>query len=78
MDTLTLKQELIHRITNINDFDLLNALKTLLDFRKDENIIELTPEIEKELLEASIQASNGETISQAKLDEKVDKWLGEE
>ncbi len=77
MDTLSLKQELIHRITNINDFDLLNELKTILELKNNEDYLELAPELEKELLEASVLASNGETLSQDELDKKVDKWLSE-
>ena len=41
MNTIQLKQELIHRISIIEDIDFLNALKTILDYKKKEPFIEL-------------------------------------
>ena len=32
MNAIELKQELIHRISRIEDIDFLNALKTILDY----------------------------------------------
>jgi len=34
MNAIQLKQELIHRISKIEDLDFLNAIKTILDYKK--------------------------------------------
>ncbi|PKP50278.1 MAG: hypothetical protein CVT94_02270 [Bacteroidetes bacterium HGW-Bacteroidetes-11] len=75
MNTFQLKQELIHRISKIEDLDFLNAIKTILDYKKNESIIELTDDQEKELLFASKEAKKGNIMSQSEMDQKVEEWL---
>ena len=77
MNTIQLKQELIHRISKIEDIDFLNAIKTILDHKKKETFIELTADQEKELILASKEGKNGDIISQSGMDQKVEKWLSE-
>ncbi len=74
MNTSQLKQELIHRISRIEDIDFLIAIKTILDYKR-ENFIELTADQEKELLFASKEGKKGNVISQAEMDHKVNEWL---
>ena len=50
MNFIELKRELIDRILGIDDAEFLNAIKTILDYKKKESFIELTAEQEKELL----------------------------
>jgi hypothetical protein len=76
MDTIQLKKELIHRISGIEDIDFLKAIKTILDYKKKDTIIELTADQEKELLFASKEGKNGNVISQSEMDQKVEQWLG--
>ena len=75
MNTIQLKQELIHRISRIEDIDFLNAIKTLLDYKKKETYIELTSDQEEELLLASKEGKKGNVISQSEMDRKVEEWL---
>jgi len=77
MNTIQLRQELIHRISRIEDLDFLNAIKTILDYNKKESFIELTADQEKELLVASKEAKKGNVISQSEMDRKVEEWLSE-
>jgi hypothetical protein len=77
MNTIQLKQELIHRISRIEDIEFLNAIRTFLDYKKKETFIELTSYQEKELLFASNEGKNGNVISQSEMDKKVEEWLGE-
>ena len=77
MNTIQLKQELIYRISRIEDIDFLNAIKTILDYKKKENFIELTADQEKELLFASKEGKKGKVKSQSKMDQKVEEWLSE-
>ena len=76
MNAIQLKQELINRISRIEDIDFLNAIKTILDYKKKEPFIELTADQEKELLIASKEGKEGNVISQSEMDQKVEKWLG--
>lgn len=75
MNTIQLKQELIHRISRIEDIDFLNAIKTILDYNKKETFIELTADQEKVLLFASKDGKKGNVISQSEMDQKVEEWL---
>ncbi|MBK6967352.1 MAG: hypothetical protein IPH20_26520 [Bacteroidales bacterium] len=75
MNAFQLKQELILRISRIEDIDFLNAIKTILDYNKKEPIIELTADQEEELLYASKEGKNGNVIPQSEMDQKVEEWL---
>ena len=86
MNTIELKNELISRISAIDDDDFLNAIKTILDYRKKETFIELTADQEKELLfaskeeelmMASDEGKNGQFTLQSAMDKKVKEWLKE-
>lgn len=77
MNTIQLKQELIHRISRIEDIDFLNAIKTILDYKKKVSFIELSSDQEKELLFASKEGEKGNVISQSEMDQKVEEWLSE-
>jgi len=73
MNTIQLKQELISRISRIEDFDFLNAIKNILDHKKKETFIELTSDQEKELLFASKEGKKGNVVSQSEMDQKVEQ-----
>lgn len=77
MGTIELKKELVERILEIDDFDFLNAIKTILDFKNKGNFIELTLEQEKEILLASEEGKKGINLSESQLDEMVEEWLKE-
>ena len=75
MNTIHLKQELIHRISIIEDIEFLNAIKTILDYKKKETFIELTADQEEELLFVSKEGKKGNVISQLEMDRKVEELL---
>lgn len=77
MNTIQLRQELIHRISKIEDIDFLKVIRTILDYKKKESFIELTANQEKELLFASKEGKKGKVISQSEMDQKVKEWLTE-
>jgi len=77
MNAIQLKQELINRISRIEDIDFLYAIKTILDYKKKELFIELTADQKKELLIASKEGKKGNVISQSEMDQKVEEWLNE-
>lgn len=75
MNTIDLRKELISRISGIEDLDFLNAIKTILDNKKEEPCIKFTREEEAELLKASQKGKSGKIILQSEIDKKVEKWL---
>ena len=77
MTTIQLKQELIHRISRIEDIDFLNAIKIILDYKKKKVLIELATDQEKELLLASKEGKKGNVISQSEMNQEVEEWLRE-
>lgn len=77
MKTVDLKKELLDKITEIEDVEVLNALKTILDYNKDEAYINLTEEQEEELLQASEDIKKGNFFTQEEMDERVESWLRE-
>jgi hypothetical protein len=77
MNVIELRKELIDRITASTDFDLLNSIRTILDFKNKEPFLYLTSEEEEELLNASVEAKDGGIVYQSDMDKKVDEWLKE-
>jgi hypothetical protein len=75
MNILELQKDIIARIATITDVELLDSIKTLLDFRRKEPFLNLTPEEEAELLNASNEAHEGYFIYQSEMDKKVQDWL---
>jgi len=77
MNTIELRKELITRISEIEDKDFLNAIKTILDYKNKEKFIQLTNEDEEELIRASEEGKSGQFILQSEMDKKAEKWLRE-
>ena len=77
MNVIDLRHEIISRIAGIEDVDFLNAIKTILDYTKNEPFIELSSDQVNELLKASEEGKTGKFISQLKMDKKVEEWLTE-
>jgi hypothetical protein len=77
MNTIKLRKELITRISEIEDMDFLNAIKTILDYKNKEKFIHLTNENEEERIRASEEGKSGQFILQSEMDKKAEKWLRE-
>jgi hypothetical protein len=77
MDTIELQKALIERITATNDIDILNSIKTILDFKKRELFLYLTSEEEEELEKAANEVKEGQYVNQSVMDQKVKGWLKE-
>ncbi len=75
METAALKSELMALISDIEDKNLLQSVKTILYYRKKEKFIDLTSKQEQDLLKASEQGKNGHYIDQSELDAKLEEWL---
>ena len=75
MTAIELKKILIHRIAEIEDESFLNAIRTILDSKTQNQLIRLTREQREEIAESKTQIEKGLFIEQDELDKEFDKWL---
>jgi len=74
MTTVELKKLLIQRIAEINDVSFLKAVKTILESKTNAEILLLTPEQKKEIMESKKEIEQGLFIDNDILDKEVAKW----
>ena len=74
MTTIELKKLLVHRITEINDVSFLKAVKTILDTKTDTEVLLLTPEQRREIMESKKEIEQGLFIEHESLDKEVARW----
>lgn len=74
MTTVELKKLLIQRIAEINDVSFLKAVKTILESKTNTEILLLTPEQKKEIMESKKEIEQGLFIDNDSLDKEVAKW----
>jgi len=75
MTTMELKKQLIHRISEIEDANFLKALKTILDSKLNEGILNLTAEQRDEIIASREDVKKGLVIDNALLDKEIKAWL---
>ncbi|MGB8358185.1 MAG: hypothetical protein WCD55_06175 [Bacteroidales bacterium] len=75
MTTIELKKQLIHRISEIEDTNFLKALKTILDSKVNEGILNLTAEQRDEIIASREDVRKGLVIDNALLDKEIKAWL---
>ena len=75
MTTIELKKQLIHRISEIEDANFLKALKTILDSKLNEGILNLTAEQRDEIIASREDVKKGLVIDNAMLDKEIKAWL---
>ncbi len=75
MTTIELKKQLIHRISEIEDTNFLKALKTILDSKLNEGILNLTAEQREEIIASREDVKKGLVIDNALLDKEIKAWL---
>ena len=75
MTTMELKKQLIHRISEIEDANFLKALKTILDSKLNEGILNLTAEQQDEIIASREDVKKGLVIDNALLDKEIKAWL---
>ena len=75
MTTIELKKQLIHRIAEIEDTNFLKALKTILDSKANEGVLNLTAEQKDEIIASRDDAEKGFVIENALLDKEIKTWL---
>lgn len=71
------RDELIKRIKNIDDLNVLDEIKRLLDINFDNTVYQLNEDQRSEINEAREEIKRGEGISSEQLDNEMDEWLNE-
>lgn len=71
MTMLELKNNLIRRISEINDVRFLEAIKTILDEKAEDAILELTKEQKKEIRESQAEIQEGLFLYNNDLDQEI-------
>ena len=74
MTAIQLKKLLVDRISEINDVSFLKAIKTILDSKKDTEVLMLTEDQMQEIIESKKEIQKGLFIDNETLDKKVAKW----
>ncbi len=75
MNTIELKNILIHRISEINDISFLNAIKTILDSKASDNTIVLTHNQRNEIIASKKEIEQGLFIDNDGLNSEIEGWL---
>ena len=75
MTMMELKSILVHRISEINDIWFLEAIKTILDEKAEDSILELTDNQKKEIAESKKEILQGLFIGDNDLDSDIQGWL---
>ena len=75
MTMMELKSILVRRISEINDIRFLEAIKTILDEKVEDSILELTDDQKKEIAESKKEILQGLFIDENDLDSDIQGWL---
>ena len=77
MNTVDLKNILIHKISGINDKTFLAAIKTIIDSKSETTVYKTTQEQRAKIIEGQEQISNGEYFTNEQVDLEINRWLKE-
>lgn len=75
MGSLKHREELIRRIKNIEDKDVLDEIFRLLDIDLDESVYELNELQKREIEQAREEIKNGKGIPSIHVNKEIDEWL---
>lgn len=77
MTTAERKKKLIASINNIDNDLILEDLQRILEFESSEEVYVLTSEQKLALAESRADYKKGNYKTDAEINDKIDKWLGE-
>ncbi len=77
MQITTLKNIIIHKISEINDVSFLEAVNKIIDVKKETEILVLDDIIKEEISKSKEEINNGLFIEDEKLNADINRWLQE-
>ncbi len=75
MSTVELRHLITEYLTHIDDPSFLNAIKTIIESKFNEGNYKLSDFQKKRIEEGRKQLMKGQTISNASLNQEIDRWL---
>ena len=71
------KDKLIDKIRQIEDPEVFNEIRRLLEIEFDDKQYQTTKEQKEAIRQARDQIERGETLSEEQADKQIDEWLNE-
>ena len=75
MSTIELREEIINQLAHINDASFLEAIKTLVDSKVQDEVYKLSDFQKERIYLGREQLSKGQTISHEEIQKEIDQWL---
>lgn len=76
MNTANIKIDLISKISQLQDSNVIMEIKKVLDFELNEGIFKLSTGQKKRISEAKDEIKQKRTLSESKANKEIDEWLG--
>lgn len=75
MTTIDLRNQIIQKLKEINDLSFLEAVKTIIDSKVDNEVFFINEKLQQNLLERKEKIRKGEFIENENLFKEADEWL---
>lgn len=75
MSTANLKIEIIKKITQLKESNVMEEINRLLDFESEKGIFKLTTKRQARILEAKEEYKAGKVLSENEANKKIQEWL---
>jgi hypothetical protein len=76
MNTANLKIDLINKITQIKEVNVIKEIQRVLDFELNEGIFKLSPAQKKRISVAKLEAKQKQVIIESAANKEISEWLG--
>ena len=77
MTAIDIKNHIIQKLNQINDISFLNAVKTIIDSKSENEIFYINKELEQILINRKRKIDKGEFINSEDVFKESEKWLDE-
>ena len=75
MTVVDLKNILIHKIAEINDISFLKAIKTILDSKTNNEILNLTDKQRDDIIASKKEIESGLFFDSKDIDKEIKEWV---
>jgi vacuolar-type H+-ATPase subunit H len=75
MNTANLKIDLINKITQIKETNVIKEIKRVLDFELDEGIFQLTNAQKKRIADAKQEIKQKKYLAESAANKEISQWL---
>lgn len=75
MNSANLKIDLINRITQLRDLNVIKEIQRVIDFEMNEGTFKLTSSQKKRVIEAKNEIKQKKVISESVANKEISEWL---